>query len=579
MKPRFALLALTAGAVVVSACPPEPDPEPDPEPTPAPLINELNTEGPFGLAPLSIIEPWDIELADGTEFDIEDHWNGEDSYVFIQRAPNTYSAAYWSSDLGEMLSVSAPNVHYFFVAGREFGADEDYGIIRNSIDAALEALESEDRDHWEARLHVARDWRGEVNGPAEAVLEESWARWGFGIDRFQQLREVGLLQYVCDGCTGEMVFFGYLADQFNFEYNRDKALIDHPADVEIELWDRMQMQGDRAELVIDLPEDIDQYDTLTVDLEMGCVDSIDENCFEWDYKARMDICSMETEDLAVPATCQPQEVDDEGNVTVEADTYACECTSSYGEPVEKVRTCQPVTDADGNVTGGAFSACPCGCDYQIARWITPYHRHGRWVTDISPMLAFMQDGPQARIFIDLDYSFVVSSTLRFTNNGEDVKPFEAIRLWGGGGFGAGYNDAHEAITFTPPEGATGAKVHAYITGHGFGSGANCAEFCPHEHYFNLNGGTWHSREFNEARNYLGCTEQVIDGAIPNQFGTWYLGRGGWCPGMDVPPVIFDVTEDFLPGIENTINYTASLNGNDPNNNGSIWMDSYLVFYR
>jgi hypothetical protein len=578
MKPRSVLLAVAV--LLVLACPSGPEPEPEPE-TPAPLINELDTEGPFGLNPLDVIEPWDIELEDGTGFDLEDRWTGDDSYVFIQRTSSSYSNAYWNSDLAQMLEVSARNVHYFFIGAREFAVDDDLGTIRASINAALSGLDSDDRDHWEAHLHVARDWRGEVNGPIEAVLEEDWSRWGFAIDRFQQLREVGLLQYLCDGCTGEMLFFGYLGDQFNYEYNRDVHLAENPADVEIELWDTFQMEGDRAELIIDLPENIEQYDTLEVDLTMGCTDSLDGNCFEWDYRAWMMICEMETEDPAVPESCQPQETDAEGNVTIEAETLACECTSSYAEPTERVRTCQNVTDEEGNVIGGAFSACPCGCDHPIARWITPYHRHGRWVTDISPMLAHMQNGPKAKIKIDLDYPFVVSSTLRFTDRGDELKPLSALRLWGGGGFGAGYNDAHEPILFIPPTGAVAAKIHATITGHGFGGdAANCAEFCPHEHFFSLNSGEWQSREFNEARNRLeGCAEQIIDGAIPNQFGTWYLGRGGWCPGMDVPPVIFDVSEDLIPGAENTVRYRASLNNNDPNNHGSIWMDSYLVFYR
>ncbi len=562
MPRRLALLA--AAALLLTACPePEEAPAPAPEPTPAPPINPLITEGEFGVRPLQVIEPWDIELDDGSEFDFEREWTGDDSYVFIQRSGSTYDNAYWNSDLGAMLDVSARDVHYFFVSAVEGAAATHYANIRANIEAALDGLDDDDRAWWEDRLHVARDWRGEVNGPVEAVLEEDWARWGFAVDRFQRLREVGLLQFVCDACTGEAVFFGYLGDQFDFEYQRAVWLRENPADTTIELWDTFQMEGDRAELVIDLPADIDRYDTLEVDLTMGCTDDLDANCFEWDYKAWMLVCELEVEDPDVPDVperCKP-------GTTVE-----CTCTSSYtAEDVVRERTC---TDQ------GVYPDCPCGCDYSIARWITPYHRHGRWVTDISPMLAFLQDGPQARIFIDLDYPFVVSSSLRFSERGDELKPFAADRLWGGGGFGAGYNDAHEAITVTPPDGAVGAKIHALITGHGFGGDAwNCAEFCPHEHHFNLNGGTWHSHEFNEARDYLGCAAQVKDGALPNQFGTWYLGRGGWCPGMDVPPLVFDVTEDFLPGVENTLNYSASLNGADPNNHGSIWMDSYLVYYR
>ena len=64
-----------------------------------------------------------------------------------------------------------------------------------------------------------------------------------------------------------------------------------------------------------------------------------------------------------------------------------------------------------------------------------------------------------------------------------------------------------------------------------------------------------------------------------QYGTWYLGRGGWCPGLDVPPFRGDVSADLDFDGPNTISYRASLYGQEPANAGNIWMSSYLVFYR
>ena len=45
----------------------------------------------------------------------------------------------------------------------------------------------------------------------------------------------------------------------------------------------------------------------------------------------------------------------------------------------------------------------------------------------------------------------------------------------------------------------------------------------------------------------GCIAEDARGMVPNQSGTWWLGRGGWCPGEQVEPWIVDVTADAKPG--------------------------------
>ncbi|MEZ4405159.1 MAG: peptide-N-glycosidase F-related protein [Polyangiales bacterium] len=55
------------------------------------------------------------------------------------------------------------------------------------------------------------------------------------------------------------------------------------------------------------------------------------------------------------------------------------------------------------------------------------------------------------------------------------------------------------------------------------------------------------RDFPEAQSPDGCANRVSEGVIPNQHGTWYFGRGGWCPGLDVAPWVVDVTSQARPG--------------------------------
>ena len=85
----------------------------------------------------------------------------------------------------------------------------------------------------------------------------------------------------------------------------------------------------------------------------------------------------------------------------------------------------------------------------------------------------------------------------------------------------------------------------------------------------------------------GCVQQVAEGTVPNQFGTWFYGRGGWCPGYEVKPFVVDVTDTLTPGSTATITYEGKLGGEpyvpEPANNGgfgaNIKMNSYLAFTR
>ena len=77
-----------------------------------------------------------------------------------------------------------------------------------------------------------------------------------------------------------------------------------------------------------------------------------------------------------------------------------------------------------------------------------------------------------------------------------------------------------------------------------------------------------------------CLEQIPAGAVPNQSGTWWTGRGGWCPGMQVDPFVVDVTAEVTAGQNATVSYRGLYNGGDiPGNSGNIHMSSYLVVYK
>jgi hypothetical protein len=78
----------------------------------------------------------------------------------------------------------------------------------------------------------------------------------------------------------------------------------------------------------------------------------------------------------------------------------------------------------------------------------------------------------------------------------------------------------------------------------------------------------------------GCVDRVDQGMTPNQWGTWWFGRGGWCPGMQVEPYVVDVTADVPGGAPVTVSYRGLYNGRAPQDGeGNIHLLSYLVVYR
>ena len=164
---------------------------------------------------------------------------------------------------------------------------------------------------------------------------------------------------------------------------------------------------------------------------------------------------------------------------------------------------------------------------------------------------------------------------------EPDRPAAVHKLFTGGGFGPDYSKDYLPITLPIPASATRAEVVAFITGHGFGGQPhNCAEFCNHTHHFTVNGAEF-VYEQPYVGDYYGCAKQVPFGTVPNQYGTWTIGRGGWCPGLEVRPFIADVSQDMATTSE--VTYRGRLNGLDwqtgePTYGGSIWMSSYLVTY-
>ena len=219
---------------------------------------------------------------------------------------------------------------------------------------------------------------------------------------------------------------------------------------------------------------------------------------------------------------------------------------------------------------------------ELARFITSYHRETHWVVDATPLLPLLAAGGAEHFRWDFAPSWNTQPTttwisLRLSNQGKGVRPVSATYLWSGGDFGSAYNSARLPVLVDIPADAAKVELVAVVTGHGSGTN-QCSEFCDHQHEFTV-AGSVHLADFPMAGTMAGCVAEVADGMTPNQGGTWWYGRGGWCPGQQVAPWVVDVTAEVTTGAATTISYRGLFAGADPpDGSGNIDLTSWLVVY-
>ena len=136
--------------------------------------------------------------------------------------------------------------------------------------------------------------------------------------------------------------------------------------------------------------------------------------------------------------------------------------------------------------------------------------------------------------------------------------------------------AYTPIELPIPETAKKVELAYVISGHGMAEPGNCAEFCITDHLFGVNSSE-NLVSLTDAGVQYGCQEQVAEGTVPNQYGTWWYGRSNWCPGREVQLKTIDVTDQVELGKNATFTYAGSFNGAPyPSGGASMRLKSWLV---
>ena len=206
--------------------------------------------------------------------------------------------------------------------------------------------------------------------------------------------------------------------------------------------------------------------------------------------------------------------------------------------------------------------------YELGRFITPYginldlEEGWTWIYDVTDFAPFLRDSVDMAAgnwqeLLDMKFAYIYGTPPR------DVKRVE--RMWNGNWGLSGFdNDGNvDTLTFAFEPGEEMAKMKAVATGHGFGQGANCAEFCNNVHSLEVDGIAEWSWQI---------MQECADNPLYPQGGTWVYDRAGWCPGMEGELYEFELT----PWVSNgqvDLDYDIEA---DPN--GNYVFESYVVTY-
>lgn len=486
-------------------------------------------------------------------------WSGCESYVFIPDGlpvSRRDTTPMWSSDLDALIAASPANAHYFFVSRKSSDAAAKTSVdqVASQLEAAIAALPDGgapgQKDWWRHHLHFVvgtsrtlTDWIG-------PLLTSSAGPLGFGlaVDRFQRVRQLGSLADVTrpNGDDPNLAWpfdnnLAYAANPavyFNYEAERQARLDAEAGARVITVFDKQLVttprdpvpDGGVAPAIGSIFKDVTfpdaatmkTFDTLEVDLTMNCPNAMAQeeangNCGAWDYIV---------------------------NITFLGD--------------------------DGMTWN------------EMARFISSYHRAGRFLVDATHFLPYLARGG----LMHMQYTWappwneqpkITTMQFRLSKRGGGLRPTQAIYLYSGGAFDTTYAAQHPPTTVTIPATAKKVELRAILTGHGGVPRYNCSEFCDHQHVFAIGGMTFR-KEFPEVGDVQGCMAQIAKGAVPNQSGTWWYGRGGWCPGMQVDPWVVDVTAAARPGMV-AVSYQGLFNDKPPAQGlGDIRLSSWLLVW-
>ena len=204
--------------------------------------------------------------------------------------------------------------------------------------------------------------------------------------------------------------------------------------------------------------------------------------------------------------------------------------------------------------------------YEISRFITPYGINltlgsdgWTWIYDVTDYLPLLRDSVELEAgnwqeLLDMKFAFIHGTPPR------DVKGVDAF--WKGSYGLNNWDDNVLPYSYEAQDGEEMFKLVTRASGHGFGTGNNCAEFCYNTHSVKVNGLEHWSWEI---------MQECADNPLYPQGGTWIYDRAAWCPGDKVTQQdleLSDIVDD-----EFTVEYDIT---HDPH--GNYRMEGQIISF-
>ena len=387
------------------------------------------TECSDGLAPRPWVDAEDDDALYATAADftvqtsagdwtLSEHWTGCDTFLVIPSQPA--QATGWPDHLWDrkrdttaLFDALPHDTYVLFVSTEKDQADRDaeLAMLDSGIENFLEDLSGDDREHWEEHIvRVTSDYR-DAGGWLRDTMRAP--NWGMGIDRFQRLRYIGSFanpeRYNASygWFEPDISMAANEAVYYNFEATRQAALdADGATVIPVFAGEEISDPGWAGVMgwsTVSLPDaaTMATFDTLTLDHYLGCVG-------DGEY-----------------GTCPAW---DYLNWLFLCDSDQSNCS-------------------------------------EFGRYITTYHREGRWIHDVSSLLPLLAAGGEFTFAYYTQQPYEVSLDLRFSNTGKAARPAELTPLFSGGVAVATYND-REPIVLDLPADAAKVELVVSFSGHG-----------------------------------------------------------------------------------------------------------------
>jgi len=217
--------------------------------------------------------------------------------------------------------------------------------------------------------------------------------------------------------------------------------------------------------------------------------------------------------------------------------------------------------------------------FELGRYITPYGINlslgngFTWTYDVTDYLPLLHDSVHLSAgnwqeLLDLKFAFIKGTPAR--------KPYKVENVWTGNYNYGGNPDMGTQMgtksIITDPNAAY-TKMVIRVTGHGE-DGSNCAEFCPENHFLNVDGTQrWTQYVWRDNCAY----NPIID-----QGGTWLYQRANWCPGAEVKTYAAELTPFVSPGKSASYAYSAdaytTTSSSSGNSNPYYNIEAQLISY-